>query len=228
MRRVKTGIHGLDDMLYGGIPERRHVALFGGPGTGKTSFGFEYVYKGAKFGEPGVYITLEESVESIVENMKAQFSNFVDIDELMKKKLLFVAEPEEFTLDKIIETLETYIAKHDAKRAVIDSSTMIRAMFSSEAEYRRTIVQFFNLLKTLDCTVFLIAEAETSERAKLKFEIEHYIADGIINLYNLDRGGNRVRALEIFKMRGTNHSRDLVPFVVEPDGIKVYKDEKVF
>ena len=228
MERVKTGIPGLDEMLNGGVPVKRHVAVFGGPGTGKTSFSFEYVYKGAKEGEVGVYITLEESPESIIENMKAQFSGFEDIDKLIEEKKLFVVEPEEFTIDSIIETLENHIAKYNAKRAVIDSSTMIRAMFATESEYRRTIVSFFNLLKTLECTTFIIAEAETSEREKVKFEIEHYVADGIINLYNLDRGGNRVRALEIFKMRGTNHSRDLVPFKVEPQGIKVFVGEKVF
>ena len=84
------------------------------------------------------------------------------------------------------------------------------------------------MLKTLECTTFIIAEAETGEKEKVKFGIEHYVADGIINLYNLDKGGNRVRALEIFKMRGTDHSRELVPFKVEPDGINVFVGEKVF
>ncbi|HID73174.1 TPA: KaiC domain-containing protein, partial [Candidatus Micrarchaeota archaeon] len=56
MERVKTGIAGLDEMLNGGIPARRHVAVYGGPGAGKTSFGFEFLYRGAKAGENGVYI----------------------------------------------------------------------------------------------------------------------------------------------------------------------------
>ena len=228
MERVKTGIPGLDEMLNGGIPLRRHVAVFGGPGTGKTSLSFEFVYKGAIQGETGVYITLEESPESIIENMKAQFKKFNDIDSLIKSKKLFVVEPDEFTVDSVAETLEDKIANHNAKRVAIDSSTIIRAMFPTESEYRRTIVEFFNLLKTLDCTTFIIAEAETGEREKIRFEIEHYVSDGIINLYSMDRGGSRVRALEIFKMRGTDHSRELVPFKVEEEGIKVFTGEKVF
>ncbi len=227
MERIKTGISGLDEMLNGGIPLKRHVAIFGGPGTGKTSFSFEYLYKGAKEGQNGVYITLEESPESIIENMEAQFTEFKDIRELVNSNKITVSEPEKFSIDSVIEILENSIVKNNAKRAVIDSSTMLRAMFDNENEYRRTIVEFFNLLKTLECNVFIIVEAESGDRG-VKFEIEHYIADGIINLYNLDRGGNRVRALEIFKMRGTNHSRDLVPFRVEPNGIKVFVGEKVF
>lgn len=228
MERVKTGISGLDEMLNGGIPLRRHVALFGGPGTGKTSFAFEYIYRGAKMGEVGVYITLEESPDNILENMESQFSGFVDLAELLSKKKIFVEEPEEFTVDKVAEKIEERITKNNAKRAVIDSSTMLRAMFSSDSEYRRTIVEFFNLLKTLDCTALIIAEAETSERSRMVYGIEHYVADGIINLYNLDRGSVRVRALEVLKMRGTDHSRELVPFKVTSDGIKVFVGEKVF
>jgi len=62
----------------------------------------------------------------------------------------------------------------------------------------------------------------------MHYDIEHFVMDGIINLYNLDREERRIRALEIFKMRGTDHSRDLVQFKVTPKGIKVYVGEKVF
>jgi circadian clock protein KaiC len=45
--RVKTGIAGLDDILPGGIP-RGNVILVEGPiGTGKTTMGVEFVYRGA-------------------------------------------------------------------------------------------------------------------------------------------------------------------------------------
>jgi len=229
MERIPTGIKGLDDMLEGGVPKRRHVALYGGPGTGKTSFGFEFLLRGALRGEPGLYLTLEEGPEDIIENMKSQFSGLADkIDESIKEESLIVERPKDYTLESLAEALENRILENNVERAVIDSSTMVKAMFPSEAEYRKSIVEFFNLLKTLDCTSFVIVEAETSRREEIRFEIEHYVLDGVINLYSLDRGDTRVRALEIFKMRGTNHSRDLVPYKVLPEGIKVYVGEKVF
>lgn len=228
LEKLRTGISGLDEMLNGGIPRRRHVALYGGPGTGKTTFGFEFLYRGAKEGEAGLYLSLEEGPEDIVENMKQQFSSFTDIDDLVSKELLFIETPANYTIDNIVEVLEKRVIENEVKRVVIDSSTMIKAMFESESEYRKTLVEFFNLLKSLDCNVFLLVEAETSERTKVKFEMEHYVMDGLINLYSLEKGDNRVRALEIFKMRGTDHSRDLVPFKVTPNGIKVYVGEKVF
>ncbi len=228
LEKIKTGISGLDEMLNGGIPIHRHVAIFGGPGTGKTTLGFEFLYRGAKEGTPGLYLTLEESPDDIIANMTNQFSNLMDIEDLIKQEKLFVEAPSDYTIDTIVKVLETHIIEKNVARAVIDSATMVKAMFNSESEYRRTIVEFFNLLKNLECNTFLLVEADTSERTKIKFGIEHYILDGIINLYSLDKVDHRVRVLEIFKMRGTDHSRNLVPFKVTPDGVKVYVGEKVF
>ena len=228
MERVKTGIAGLDEMLNGGIPARRHVALYGGPGCGKTSFGFEYVYRGAKDGDAGVYVTLEETADDIVENMKTTFPMFTDVPQLIKSKKLNIVKPDKLELEEVANILEEQITDHDVKRAVIDSATMIRMSFESEMEYRQTLFEFLSLLRNLDCTSITTLEATTAKKAEMTFDIEHFVMDGIINLYNLDREDRRVRALEIFKMRGTDHSRDLVPFKVTPSGIKVYVGEKVF
>jgi circadian clock protein KaiC len=229
MDKLRTGISGLDEMLNGGIPKKRHIAVFGGPGTGKTSLAFEYLYHGAKEeGQNGLYLTLEESPEDIIENMKNQFGQFTDVDEMIKKKKLFFETPENFTVESILEALEAKIVQNDVERAVVDSSTMLKAMFEKESDYRRTMLEMFNLLKKLECTVLVLVEAETSEKEKITFSIEHYILDGIFNIYNLDKGDRRIRALEIFKMRGTDHSRELVPFKVTPSGIKIYTGEKVF
>ncbi len=228
MDRVKTGIAGLDEMLNGGIPARRHVALYGGPGAGKTSFGFEFLYKGAKSGDNGVYVTLEETQEDIVENMKTTFPMFTDVNELIDEKKLNIVKPDKLQLEEVASILEIQITENDVKRAVIDSATMIKMAFKSEIEYRQTLFEFLSLLRNLDCTSITTLEATSPVKSEIKFDIEHFVMDGIVNLYNLDREDRRIRALEIFKMRGTNHSRDLVPFKVTPSGIKVYVGEKVF
>ena len=46
--RVKTGIRGLDDILTGGIPRGNVILLEGAIGTGKTTTGLEFVYRGAR------------------------------------------------------------------------------------------------------------------------------------------------------------------------------------
>ncbi|MBI2079359.1 AAA family ATPase [Candidatus Micrarchaeota archaeon] len=228
MDRVKTGISGLDEMLNGGIPARRHIAIFGGPGSGKTSFCFEFAYRGAKAGEPSLYLSLEETDDDIIENMKNTFPMLTDISELVKSKLLKIVKPDKIDMDKIAEVVENAITDDGVKRVVIDSATMVRMSFVKEIEYRQTLFEFLSLLRNLDCTTLTTLEATTSKKEDMVFDLEHFVMDGIISVYNLDRGDRRIRALEIYKMRGTDHSRDLVPFKVTPSGIKVYVGEKVF
>ena len=228
MDRVMTGISGLDEMLDGGIPARRHVAVYGGPGAGKTSFCFEYLYRGAKLGENGLYITLEETPDDITENMRNTFPLLKDVPDLIEEKKLEIIKPDKLELEEVASLLEEHITSNDVKRAVIDSSTMIRLSFKNDIEYRQTLFEFLSLLRNLDCTTLTTVEATTASRETLSYDIEHFVMDGIINLYNIGREDRRIRALEIFKMRGTSHSRDLVPFKVTPSGIKVYVGEKVF
>ena len=59
---VPTGIPGVDKILAGnGIPRNHTILVCGGPGSGKTTFAIQFLYTGAtQYGEPSVYITLDE------------------------------------------------------------------------------------------------------------------------------------------------------------------------
>lgn len=228
MDRIKTGISGLDQMLNGGLPKNKHVAVYGGPGCGKSSLTFEFLYRGAQLGENGLYVSLEETEQDMIGNMLNTFSDCKDLPELIKAKKLQVVKPDKLELEEVAELIEAQISDNNVKRVVIDSATMIKLSFENELEYRQTLFEFFSLLRNLDCTVMMTLEATSARKEQLTFDIEHFVMDGIINLYNHEQGDRRIRALEIFKMRGTDHSRELVPFKVLPDGIKVYASEKVY
>src|SRR5687768_10830499 len=64
---VKTGIEGLDDILSGGLMRGSVVLVEGTAGTGKTTLGVEFVYRGASlFDEPGLIVLFEVSPEKLV------------------------------------------------------------------------------------------------------------------------------------------------------------------
>jgi CheY-like chemotaxis protein len=70
---LRTGVAGLDDILLGGLPRGNVVIVTGSPGTGKTTLGVEFVYRGAHdFDEPGIIVTFEVSAEKLVRDA-AQF-----------------------------------------------------------------------------------------------------------------------------------------------------------
>jgi len=228
MERVKTGIDGLDELLKGGIPFKRHSAVYGGPGAGKTTFCFEYLYRGAKMGENGIYISLEETPEDLIENVSSAFSELTDIPQLVEEGKLKVVKPDKLNLESIAELLEESISEEDVKRAVIDSATMVKMSFKEDSEYREKIFEFFSLLRNLDITALMTVEAAGQDLARMGFEIEHFVMDGIINLYNLGHGEKIIKAVEIYKMRGTDHVRERVPFKITPAGLKIFTKERVF
>ena len=64
---VKTGIKGLDEVLFGGIPRGNITLVAGTAGTGKTTLGVEFVYRGARqFNEPGVIVLFEVAPDKLI------------------------------------------------------------------------------------------------------------------------------------------------------------------
>ena len=59
--RIDVGIRGLDEMILGGVPERSLMVTIGSAGTGKTTFGLQFLVEALRSGGNAVYITLEES-----------------------------------------------------------------------------------------------------------------------------------------------------------------------
>ncbi len=228
MKRVKTGINGLDEMLNGGIPAQRHVLVTGGPGTGKTTFCMEYLYRGALNGEKGAFITLEESPEVVIENTIATFPKWTDFKNLIDKKIISVIKPDRTDFTSFSDIAQACCTQMKTTRLVIDSSTILKLSFDNPLEFRKKLVDFLSFARNLDATILMTAELSYPVRGKIHYSIEQFAADGVIILYNLEKAEKRVRALEILKMRGTDHSRDLVPMKFTPSGITVYQGEKVY
>src|SRR5713226_10561952 len=136
-RRTPTGIPGLDKLLSGGLPKGRTILLSGGPGTGKTILSSQFLVNGIlDYEEPGIYISLDESKQHVLEEM-LDFG--WDLEELENsKKLVFLeASPmrylpaeikvgkltvgrKEFSMATLIEMIRTSVKEIGAKRIVVD------------------------------------------------------------------------------------------------------------
>ena len=86
LAKCPTGIQGLDEITGGGLPRGRPTLVCGGAGCGKTLLSLEFVVRGAvTYGEPGVFMSFEETSEELAKNVA---SLGFDLADLEKQKLL--------------------------------------------------------------------------------------------------------------------------------------------
>ncbi len=233
MNLIKTGIKGFDDLLGGGFPEGSCILVAGEPGTLKTIFSMEFIYRGAKeFGEPGIYVTLQQSVESLLEQASIFGWDFNNLN------VKFIYEGRDKTDIDIFRDLKKAVEETGAKRVVVDSITqiinnvmlatargkvgyeivevlerMLPIPVSADIVVRNIITDFVYRVKKLGCTTILISEEGLGSK------IASYIVDGVICL-ELQKGLGR-RFIHIKKMRCTNHSLLPAQIVVRDQGLEV-------
>ena len=244
--RVKSGILGLDELMEGGFPRGFSYAIVGGPGSGKTTFGAQFLYKGTTvYGENGIYLTFDEPPYSISNNMRRFNWNFYDMEN--RGKLAFIdASPimgevpgkyiirsglrgtEPFSIDGVIGLINDVRRKVDARRCVIDFISALQLRLRDDFEVREQTLMLTKALTEMRLTTILLAE-NLEERADVqRFGITEFLAQGVILLHVYRIGDSSVRALEIRKMRGVKHLEKLCPFKITSDGIEVYPQQAVF
>src|SRR5476651_1503902 len=87
---VKTGIAGLDAILSDGIPRGNIILLEGAIGTGKTTLGVEFVYRGAsQFDEPGIIVLFEVSPDKLVRDAAQLGWDLLALERARKLKIIF-------------------------------------------------------------------------------------------------------------------------------------------
>jgi KaiC domain protein len=236
--RVDVGIPGMNEILNGGIPRRNIVLLSGGPGTGKSIFGQQFLYAGFTLGEPGVLVTLEEHPVQVRINMDRfgweprryeQEGKFAIVDaftsgvgEAAKRERYVVKDPDD--TPTLLDILRQAVIDLNAQRVVIDSVSTL--YMTKPMMARSTLMLIKKVLAGLGCTSFLVSQVSVTERGFGGPGVEH-AADGIIRLDLDEIQGELKRSIIVWKMRGTGHSMRRHPFEITSKGIVVYPDKTV-
>lgn len=210
--RLSTGVPKLDELVAGGIPEGFLVALVGMPGTGKTVACIHFIWAGLKNGESCIYVTTEESRESIV-NQARQFKmdflspmkegKLIVIDALMREKedewSLRDVNVEEM-LDKVIAAKKTL--GRGCKRLVVDSMSAFWLKAPVRAREQSYTVK--RVLNRWGFTIYATSQYAITTGSAFGWGVEH-VADGIIHFRRTITNGVLRRYLIVEKMRQTPH-----------------------
>ena len=230
--RCVTGIHGMDEILRGGVPYGSTVLVAGTCGCGKTTMGMEFLVYGARLGEACAHFTATEPSVKLLENVRQY--NFFDIG-LVDSGLINVFDMDvlndwlglnKSTFDKddinaLVKAITDIVNTIGVTRLVIDSVTTLCYKIPSDQLIRDFLFTLGKSLATLGCTTLLVAEitSKTGGANYSSFGVEEAISDGIVILGDVERMGHLMRYIQIVKMRGTNHSRARYNIELTPAGV---------
>lgn len=233
LSKVRSGIDGFDELVLGGLPRGQSILVTGGTGTGKSTLAMQFIYKGAKvYDEAGIYVTLEETIPSILKNAS---SYGWDLESLQKKDKIALVDASpavsgqlrRVDVSDIFSNISTLWRKLNAKRIVIDPITVFGMQAEGPMQLRQDLLRFSSLLKQLDATTIFVTEIPEDSQALSRYGIEEFIADGVVVLYYSKVGGLRVRGIEVRKIRGTPHKEGTFPIKIGETGLVVYPSRKI-
>jgi len=234
--RVPTGVPGLDALVGGGFPVHRTVLLCGDIGTGKTTFGLQFLMEGAKRGEAGVLVSVDEKPQHVLEDAR-RFG--WDVDGAVDQQLVTVLDASPcFTalrgrhgLDArhVASDLTQQIRRVKASRLVIDGATSLLqggAPAAAVDDFLRSLIA--SLEDNLGCTTVLTTRTCAGTHTSLAGPTAERLASGVIELMlgPLDGrvgpglSGSNGRSLRIRKMRGAPMALADQPFdIVDGRGL---------
>ena len=184
-KRISTGITALNKKIKGGFEENSINLIEGVAGAGKTIFAIQFLLDGVKKGEPGLYVTFEETKDKLIKHMK---SLGWDLKKLEKQKKLLILEHSPEQVKDLLERgggiIESYMEKLKAKRLVVDSITAFALLNKDELAERESCLHLFKLINRWGCTALLISEHDPQVKKETLGEALEFEVDSIILLYN--------------------------------------------
>ncbi|MFP4218274.1 MAG: KaiC domain-containing protein [Salinarchaeum sp.] len=229
--RIDLGIDGLDNMIEGGVPERSLMVTIGPPGSGKTTFGMQFLDAGLQQGQPGVFISLEENTDRVI---RSATEKGMPYDEYAKTGQLAVVDLDAIDMANSLRSIQTelvdLIEDFGATRLVLDSVSLLEMMFEDRATRRNEIYSFTKLLKQAGVTTMLTSEVSDDNPYVSRHGIVEYLTDAVFFLQYIrpeDFQETRM-AVEIQKIRDANHSREKKPYEISDAGLSVYEQATIF
>ncbi len=225
--KAPTGISGLDDITFGGLPAGRPTLISGGPGSGKTLLGVSFLVEGARrYNEPGVLLSFEENADELAQDV---CSLGYDLHQLCKEKKILVdyihvdrseiEETGEYDLEGLFVRLEHAINQIGARRVMLDTIETLFGGLRDAGILRTELRRLFRWLRDRKMTT--VVTAERGEQMFTRQGLEEYITDAVIALDHRVHEQISTRRIRIVKYRGSMHGTNEYPFLIDHDGISV-------
>ena len=228
IRRLATGVPGLDSILGGGLPEFSFNLIAGPPGSGKTTMAHQIMFALATPERPALFLTVLGEPPMKMLRYQQQFS-FFDADKI-NQSVRFVNLSDELATDDFDQVLARIAQEVESTSPALVFVDSFRSVLLEAGRHKRgslSLQQFMQqlgvLLSSWQATTFLVGEYlfETDNQPVFT------VADGLLSLQQQVHRNSMVRKIQVVKMRGQATSPGVHTFRITGKGIEIYPSATV-
>ncbi|OPY20350.1 MAG: circadian clock protein KaiC [Methanomethylovorans sp. PtaU1.Bin093] len=218
--KISSGVPGLDRILEGGLFSNSSTLVTGKPGTGKTTFGLQFISEGLNRKEPCVIVSFECLHNSLVNEAKKhgwEMEQHIDDGELK----VISADPDSMWPEEHETLIKEYIMGMNAKRLFFDGIFNLEMMLPDQLQLRGYLYSLLKYLKKRNvASVFTTPRSSSTITENTRMDAE-FLMDNIIILRNSE-GGRRYMCVS--KSKGTQHRLNPTEYAITEKGIKIRSD----
>lgn len=218
LKRVPSGIEGLDRVLNGGFIEGAAYIIQGLPGAGKTILSNQIAFSHTANGGKVLYVTLlAETHERLFQALSTlSFYNAEKVGKEIIYISVFKALRDE-GLDAIVQLLRSETKRHGATLLVFDGLLNARHRADTDLDVKTFVAEIQSQAAFVGCTVLFLTSTPLDDSSP-----EHTMVDGVIDLSDELFGVRTIRQLQVRKSRGSMALNGLHQFEISNNGIAVY------
>ena len=230
LKKLQTGVPGLDILTFGGIPQGRSTLIAGKSGTGKTVVGLQIATNLARQGVPTIVLAVEETPEDLLDSgdslslgvsqlVQEKRLHFVNIGRPMDGPTIVSGD---YDLFGLVHRIEAAVKESGARAIVLDSATALFSPRPAPEALRSHFFQLVHTFRTLGLTAIILAEAGSDYGPLTTMGVEDYVCDLTLVMRNIVDGDRRRRSIEVNKYRRSAHYKGEYPCTVTSRGVAVF------
>ncbi|MFL5356050.1 circadian clock protein KaiC [Archangium sp.] len=230
IRKLPTGVPGLDIITYGGIPQGRTTLITGKSGAGKSILSLQIACNLARMGIKTLVLTIEETAEDLVST--ADTLGF-DLAGRVKDGTVILTDltrpmdgpthvSGDFDVEGVVHLVSDTVKKTGATAVVLDSATALFSPRPPEAHLRSQFYRLVSSFRQQGLTAILTAEAPGDYGQLTTLGVEDFVCDTVLVLRNLVDGDRRRRSIEVHKYRRSAHYKGEYPCTMTLEGLTVF------
>lgn len=224
IRRLPTGVPGMDEVLGGGVPEFSFNLIAGAPGSGKTTLAHQMMFSLVSPDCKALFFTVVGEPPLKMLRYQQQFA-FFDVAQVNKTiRYINLADVlQEGDFDRVLERIAQEVRDFSPRLVFVDSFRSVvqagRAEGGKSSSLQHFIQQLGLQMTSWQATTFLIGEYTTPEA---ELSPIFTVADGIFWISQLTHRDSIVRKIQVMKIRGQSQKLGLHTFRIGPQGIEVF------